>query len=218
MNSKLQYKTFPSYSEFENAKRLCRSCPVGASYDCVVCSVGNKTNPKVVVIGEAPGREEVEKGEPFIGKAGQLLRKVLKENNFTRYNSLITNTIPCRPQDNKFPTDDSIVANCKDVWLREELRLTNPDFLLLVGAKSVKFLLGMDGITRIRGKWIQRKFNNKTINIMPTLHPSYVLRKEYMEDGKQIMQDFKDDIQTVSKLANLRNEIEEISKLADHIF
>lgn len=195
----LQYKQFPTYSEFETAKCQCRSCPVGAAYDCVVPSTGNKTNPKVVIIGEAPGKDEIEKGEPFIGKAGQLLRSVLKENNFTRFNSLITNTIPCRPQDNKFPTDDSIVKSCKDTWLKEELRLTNPDFLLLVGAKSVKFLLNMDGITRIRGKWIQKKFNNKIINIMPTYHPSYVLRKEYMEEGKQIMQDFKNDIKEVAK-------------------
>jgi DNA polymerase len=197
----LAYTQYSTYSSFENAKKLCRACPVGKTYNCVVCSVGNKTNPKVVIIGEAPGKDEVEKGEPFIGKAGQLLRKVLKEKGFTRDNSLITNTIPCRPEDNKFPTDDNTVRTCKDVWLKEELRLTNPDFLLLVGAKSVKFLLGMDGITKIRGKWIQKKLNNKIINIMPTLHPSYVLRKEYMEEGKQIMQDFVDDIQKVSQSA-----------------
>jgi uracil-DNA glycosylase len=213
----LEYKQYPTYFEFQNAKRLCRACPVGKAYNCVVCSAGNTTSPKVVVIGEAPGREEVEKGEPFIGKAGQLLRSVLKEHNFTRWNSLITNTIPCRPQDNKFPTDDSIVKNCKDVWLKEELRLTNPDFLLLVGAKSVKFLLNMEGITRIRGKWIQKRFNNKIINIMPTYHPSYVLRKEYMEEGKQIMQDFRNDIKEVSVKAQLVDQIKEICKMADHL-
>ena len=199
----LEYKHFNTYAEFENAKHSCRSCPVGLVYNCVVCSDGNKTNPKVVICGECPGATEIELGKPFVGKAGQLLRSVLKENKFTLDNSLITNTIPCRPQDNKFPTDDTIVKSCKNIWLKEELRLTNPDFLLLVGAKSVKFLLNMDGITRLRGKWIQKKFNGKIINIMPTYHPSYVLRKQYMEEGKQITQDFKDDIQKVSELAKL---------------
>jgi uracil-DNA glycosylase family 4 len=59
----------------------------------------------------------------------------------------------------------------------------------------------MDGITRLRGKWLHKKFNGKTINIMPTYHPSYVLRKQYMDEGKQITQDFKDDIKEVSRLA-----------------
>jgi len=157
----------------------------------------------VVICGEAPGKDELlcSPPSPFVGKAGQLLRSTLKEFGFTPENSLITNTIPCRPQDNKFPTDNNIVKSCKNVWLKEELRLTNPDILLLVGAKSVKFLLDIDGITRIRGKWIQKKLNGKTINIMPTLHPSYVLRKQYMEEGKQIIQDFKDDIKEVVKFA-----------------
>ena len=197
----LKYKKYLTYSDFEDAKRLCRNCPVGLVYNCVVCSVGNKNNPKVVIIGECPGRDEIEKGEPFVGKSGQLLRSVLKNNKFTRFNSLITNTIPCRPENNKFPTDNSIVKLCKNTWLKEELRLTNPDFLLLIGSKPLKFLLNIDGITRIRGKWIQKRFNHKNINIMPTYHPSFVLRKEYMKEGKQIMQDFKNDIQSVAKIA-----------------
>lgn len=197
----LEYKHYNTYLEFETAKLQCRACPVGLTYNCVVPSDGNKINPKVVIIGEAAGMNEVSLGKPFVGKAGQLLRSILKENKFTSNNSLITNTIPCRPQDNKFPTDDNIVKSCKNIWLKEELRLTNPDILLLVGAKSVKFLLNMDGITRIRGKWIKKKFNGKIINIMPTYHPSYVLRKQYMDEGKQIMQDFGNDIKEVAKLA-----------------
>lgn len=197
----LKYQSFADYAHFDAEKQRCRACPAGKVYNRVVSSCGNKINPIVVIIGECPGREEVEKGEPFIGKAGQLLRSVLKDNNFTRFNSLITNTIPCRPENNKFPTDDNIVKACKNTWLKEELRLTNPNFLLLVGGKSLKFLLNMNGITRLRGKWIKKRFNNKIINIMPTLHPSYVLRKQYMENGNKIMEDFKSDIQLVAKTA-----------------
>ena len=208
---------YNTYSDFEKEKLQCRSCPVGLTYNRVVCSDGNKTNPKVVIIGECPGSTEIEEGKPFVGKAGQLLRSVLREYNFTRYNSLITNTIPCRPENNKFPSDDNIIKSCMNTWLKEELRLTNPDFLLLIGAKSVKFLLGLEGITKIRGKWIHKKFNNKTINIMPTLHPSYVLRKQYMSEGKEIMGYFKRDIQEVSRMANLTDCIKEIVKLCEHL-
>jgi len=202
----ITYTQYNSYSEFETAKKACRACPVGPVYNCVVCSVGNKIDPKVIICGEAPGREEIlhNPPTPFIGKAGQLLRKVLRENGFTKENSLITNTIPCRPLDNKFPPDNEVVKQCKNVWLREELRLTNPDILLLVGAKPLKFLLDMDGITRIRGQWIRRKLNGKVISIMPTFHPSFVLRKEYMEEGKQIMSDFKNDIVKVASQAGFK--------------
>lgn len=201
----LKYEKYTSYEEFEKAKCQCRSCSVGLVYNCVVCSQGNKINPKIIIVGEAPGKDELlaSPPTPFVGKAGKLLRKVLEENNINSSNSLITNTIPCRPLNNKFPNDDSLVIECKNTWLKEELRLTNPDILLLVGAKSLKFLLNMEGITRIRGKFIKKRFNNKTIYIMPTFHPSFVLRKEYMAEGKQILQDFKNDIKNVAVLAGL---------------
>ena len=201
----LQYKQYANYEEFNKAKQACRECPVGKIYDKVVLSSGNTTNPKVVIIGEAAGAEEVLIGSPFVGKAGKLLRPTLAEFGFNDKNSLITNTIPCRPQDNRFPKDDNIVKVCKNTWLKEELRLTNPDIIVLVGAKPLKFMLGLEGITKIRGKWFERKFNGKTIKLMAIYHPSFVLRKEYMQEGKQIKEDFRNDIKNISKMCGFSN-------------
>ena len=106
-------KKYNSYQEFNACKLKCRACPIGLVYDTVVPSDGNTSNPKVVIIGEAPGSDEITQGKPFIGKAGKLLRSTIEQFGFNNENCLITNTIPCRPQDNKFPSDNNLVKNCK---------------------------------------------------------------------------------------------------------
>lgn len=190
---------YTSYSEFEDAKSKCSVCSVGKAYDCVVLSDGCKTNPKVLIIGEAPGSDEVDQGKPFVGKSGKLLRSTLNEFGFRKNNSLITNTIPCRPENNKFPSDSKIVDACVYDWLKEEIALTKPSCILLIGATPLKFLLSKQGITSLRGNWQ----DYRGIPCMPTYHPSYVLRKEYMEEGKKIKEDFISDIRTVAIKAGL---------------
>jgi DNA polymerase len=198
--SDLQTKTFNSYAEFEECKKHCRACPIGKIYDCVVPSDGNKINPKVVIIGEAPGKNEIEEGKPFIGKSGKLLRATLLNAGINESNSIITNTIPCRPENNKFPKDDSIVKNCKNMWLEEEIRILNPDILLLIGSQALKFLLNMKIITKVRGKWFNRRLNDKIIRVMPTYHPAYVLRVMYSKDKQNVKKEFEYDIDTVGKI------------------
>jgi len=185
---------FTNYNDFNNAKSQCRGCEIGKCYNKVVLSDGNTTNPTVMVVGEAAGSSEVDIGKPFVGKAGKLLRATLNEFGFRKNNSIITNTIPCRPLDNKFPTDEQLVRSCCEKWLYTEIELLKPKYILLIGATPTKYLLNLTGITKLRGQWF--KFNG--IDCMPTLHPSYVLRKEYMEEGKLIKQQFKDDIRAVA--------------------
>jgi len=194
-------RTFTSYSEFANSKSACRICSVGNVYNQVVQSWGNKVNPKVVIVGEAPGQDELEQGIPFVGKCGKLLRATLKKYGFNETNCLITNTIPCRPENNQFPSDEKIIHTCKNIWLKNELILLNPDYLLLIGAKSLKFLLGMEGISKSRGIWYKRKINNKSIKLMATFHPSYVLRVQYSVDKKYVLTSFETDIMSVGKEA-----------------
>jgi len=191
---------YKNYTEFDEAKSKCCACEIGKAYNQVVLSDGNKINPKVVFIGEACGAEELIVGKPFVGKAGRLLRATLKEFGFNETNCLITNTIPCRPLNNKFPDDKSLVHSCKEKWLMEELKLLNPDFIVLIGAKSLKFLLNIDGITKERGKFNIIKINNKTVELIAIFHPSYVLRKAYMAEGKEIMEHFRNDIKKVSEI------------------
>ena len=186
-----------NYQEFEEAKLKCRACEVGNVYNCVVPSDGNKKNPTVLIAGEAPGADEVIALKPFVGKAGKLLRKTLNEFGYRKTNSLITNTIPCRPEDNQFPKDSKLVDNCVYDWLQKEIEITKPKYILLIGATPTKFLLSMSGITKLRGQW----FEYRGIPCMPTYHPSFVLRKQYMAEGKEIQKNFAQDIKTVAEKA-----------------
>jgi len=209
------------YQTFEESKLKCRDCFIGKVYDRVVPSDGNKVNPIVLIIGEAPGKDEVSEGFPFVGKAGKLLRRTLNKFGFNKKNALITNTIPCRPQDNKFPKDNDIIKSCVQKWLLQEIVLTSPKYIMLVGATPTRFLLGLTGITKLRGQWHDLWFPNhpselnsppdfnkivtpdfgRLIKCMPIYHPSYVLRKEYMDEGDQIREEFIGDIKEVAKIA-----------------
>ena len=195
---------YDNYEEFEQAKIACRDCEIGLAYNRVVPSLGNKVDPTVIVIGECAGREEVEYGEPFIGKCGKLLRKHLNEYGFRRENTIITNTIPCRPLNNQFPTDTKLVSHCVDQWLAKEIEILRPRFILIVGGKALKNVMGIDGITKNRGSWMTYPKiwePSLEIGVMATFHPSYVLRKEHMAEGPGVLESFKVDIATVSKAA-----------------
>lgn len=194
---------FVDYQSFESSKKLCRCCSIGKVYDCVVPSDGNKSNPKIIIVGEAPGADEIQQQKPFVGKAGKLLRSTLESMGYNNGNSLITNLIPCRPENNKFPSNDTIVNNCMKQWLKKEIFLVKPDIILIIGSKPLKFLLKLNGITAIRGKWYKRKIDSKIIYLMATYHPSYVLRTQYTEEGKIIMENFRDDIRAVALRAKL---------------
>ena len=164
------------YSRFEAAKAQCNACPLRAVYNRVVGSDGCKQHPKVVVVGEAPGADEVTEGRPFVGRAGKILRGALNDYGFRKGNTLITNTIPCRPPDNNYPVDRALVSSCMDRWLRPELSLLQPEIILLLGGKALKAVLGMDGITKLRGQWFHVDIGECHAAVMPTFHPSYVLR------------------------------------------
>jgi DNA polymerase len=192
---------YTSYSSFEMDKSLCTACEIGRAYRKVVLSDGCKTNPLVLVLGEAPGADEIVEGKPFVGKAGKLLRQVLNDNGFSKRNTLISNIIPCRPQDNVFPQDSSLVTKCYDKWLRQEILLTKPRYVILLGAQPLKYVLGLTGITKLRGDYYDLPLPQGFLKCMPTFHPSYVLRKQYMEEGKQIRHQFENDIRGVAKLA-----------------
>lgn len=192
-----------TYEEFNRSKSKCNSCEVGSAYKKVVLSDGNTLDPKVVIIGEAPGANEILEGRPFVGKAGKLLRSTLEKYGFNNSNLLITNVLPCRPLDNKFPKDRNIVKRCVDKWLLEEIRITNPDYILLVGAQPIKYILGLSGVTKLRGSLhsFQVFATGRLIQCMPTYHPSYVLRKQYMSDGAMIREQFEQDIRRIALLS-----------------
>lgn len=185
---------YSSYEEFEKQKILCRECEVGKIYNCVVCSDGCKKNPIVVISGESPGSDELILGSPFVGKAGKKLRTTINQLGFNKENTLITNVIPCRPLDNKFPDDKEMVLNCARRWVFQELMLLKPRFILLLGNQPLNYIAGETGITSKRGQWI----SVVPFQCMPTYHPSYVIRKMYMENGKEVEDNFVNDIKQVA--------------------
>ena len=132
---------------------------------------------RIMLIGEAPGRDEDKIGKPFVGRAGQLLDKMLAAIHLDRAkNAYITNVINWRPPDNRDPTPEE-AAMCLP-FLRRHIELVNPGIIILLGAVAARHVMGKtDGIMRLRGKWLEYHVNGAMIPVMPTLHPAYLLRR-----------------------------------------
>lgn len=126
---------------------------------------------RVMLVGEAPGRDEDMQGKPFVGRAGQLLDRMLAAVGLSRAESVyITNVLPWRPPQNRDPKPDEIAMLIP--FLRRHIALVDPDLLVIMGNTSAQALLGRRGITRLRGQW-QEAADRPTL---PMLHPAYLLR------------------------------------------
>lgn len=169
------YDTMVQLAEHCNS---CHRCELGATRTHAVVGRGNLKAP-IMIIGEAPGQNEDETGLPFVGKAGQLLEKILAAVKLdTEQDVYIANMNKCRPPGNRIPTSDEIAA-CKP-YLLEQIRLVDPKIILLTGATAVKGVTGdKRGITKIRGTWIEWEGRL----CMPILHPAYLLRNPSREQG-----------------------------------
>ncbi|WP_372570897.1 uracil-DNA glycosylase [Ruegeria jejuensis] len=131
---------------------------------------------RVMIIGEAPGRDEDREGKPFVGRAGQLLDRMLDAIGLNRASSVyITNVLPWRPPQNRDPKPDEIGMMVP--FLERHVALAQPDVLVLMGNISCQAVLGKRGITRLRGKWDQAM----TLPVMPMFHPAYLLRQPQMK-------------------------------------
>ncbi|MBN2700581.1 MAG: uracil-DNA glycosylase, partial [Methylothermaceae bacterium] len=132
-------------------------------------------NARLMVIGEAPGADEDRSGTPFVGRAGQLLNKMLASINWPREAVYITNVVPWRPPGNRNPTPEEITL-CLPFVLRA-IDLVAPSAILLLGASSAGAILNTtEGITRIRGRWHTLERPGLSIPVLPTFHPAFLLR------------------------------------------
>ena len=133
-----------------------------------------------MLIGEAPGYYEDKQGEPFVGKAGQLLDKIFASVGLSRQKDVyICNTIKCRPPENRDPLPEEKEA-CKE-FLEAQINILKPRIILLCGRVAVQSILNTNqGITKIRGKWFEGPNMSK---VMPIFHPSYLLRNDSREKG-----------------------------------
>jgi DNA polymerase len=130
----------------------------------------------VMLIGEAPGRDEDLQGIPFVGKSGQLLDRMLAAIGLDRKKVYITNVIPWRPPGNRTPTTAEIEI-CRP-FIERHMQLVNPELIVMIGASSAKMLLQTeDGILKLRGQWQKLKVGEREVEAMATLHPAYLLRQ-----------------------------------------
>jgi DNA polymerase len=140
-----------------------------------LCFARGESNARLMLIGEAPGRDEDLQGEPFVGRAGRLLDRMLAAIGFGGGEAYITNVVYWRPPGNRTPTPQEVQA-CQP-FLERQIELVAPDVLLLLGGAAAKQVLATDtGIMRLRGKWKSYKAGERTIRTMATLHPAYLLR------------------------------------------
>ena len=151
--------------------RRCEQCSLHQRRTRTVYGVG-PINPDVMIIGEGPGADEDAQGIPFVGKAGQLLDKMIAAMGYQREQFYICNIVKCRPPNNRRPQDEEIAA-CLPL-VREQVELVNPKVILAMGATAIRGLLGRSGITSLRGTWF---LYDSRVPLMPTFHPAYLLRE-----------------------------------------
>ena len=165
----------------------CQRCRLGATRQSLVFGVGSP-QARLVLVGEAPGREEDETGEPFVGEAGRLLDRILFAMGLSRADVYICNVLKCRPPNNRDPEADE-VASCEP-FLARQLTAIRPQAIVALGRFAIHTLLQTKvPIGRLRGTWQQYH----GLPLMPTYHPAYLLRnpigkREVWADMKQVMQ------------------------------
>ena len=168
----------------------CTRCPnLVASRTQVVYGVGNPFT-ELLFVGEAPGEEEDLRGEPFIGKAGQLLTKIIGAMEYTRDDIFIANILKCRPDmpegvsGNRKPKPAEM-ATCLP-WLTQQIDLIKPKVIVALGLTAVEGLLGEPRTMRdVRGKWL----DYQGVPLMPTYHPAYLLRNQTLAEKRKVWED-----------------------------
>ncbi len=193
---KLQ-KSSESFEEIWAEVGDCTRCPLHQARTNIVHTDGNRT-ARLMFVGEAPGADEDAQARPFVGRAGQLLTKIIEAIGFKREEVLIGNVNRCRPPANRPPTPEE-AAMCKPFLLRE-IAAVQPDVIVVLGNTAMRNLLDIkQGITRVRGQF--QDYHG--VKVMPTFHPAYLLRdpskkKETWEDLKKV----RDYLDATRKLEN----------------
>jgi len=179
-----------AFAELRQRALACVRCPnLASARKNVVFGVGD-INAQLMFIGEAPGADEDDQGEPFVGKAGQLLTKIIQAMGLTRGSVYIGNILKCRPDTpgqasgNRKPTPEEM-QTCIP-YLHEQIDLIRPRVIVALGGTAVEGLLGKTiGITKLRGQW--RTYRG--IPLMPTYHPAYLLRNQAPSEKRRVWED-----------------------------
>jgi uracil-DNA glycosylase family 4 len=173
--------------------RSCVQCPLHATRTKAVPGEG-ASSARVMLIGEAPGRDEDQRGQPFVGAAGRFLDQMLAGSGVNRSDLFITNTVKCRPENNRPPRKRE-VDTCTSLYLFEQIELINPALIMLLGSVATKKLLGVNSVNEVRGRVIEH--NNR--KYLAGYHPAASFYREDMAEN--IKQDFALLRQELQKLA-----------------
>ena len=174
--------------KLEEELKNCQACPLGSTRTNMVFGKGSDT-ATVMLIGEGPGADEDKQGRPFVGRAGQLLDKILAAAELPPDDIYIANVVKCRPPGNRQPRPEEVEV-CKN-FLREQLKIIAPKIIVCLGAVSTQLLIDPEAkITKVRGNWVKKG----TFLIMPTFHPAALLRDgSKKKDVWQDMQMVRDE-------------------------
>jgi uracil-DNA glycosylase len=167
-------RTAPTLEELRALLERFEGCALKSTATRLVFADGNPA-ARIMVVGEAPGREEDLEGLPFVGRSGKLLDRMLAAIGLDRTNVFIANVIPWRPPGNRTPTPQETQI-CLP-FIQRQIELVNPDVLVTLGNPSTQTLLGKrDGIMKTRGKWFEYDTGTRVIRALATFHPAYLLR------------------------------------------
>ena len=175
--------SMPDLSSLQKFVEGCQRCKLGKTRTNIVFGQGNP-HAELMFVGEAPGRDEDEQGLAFVGRAGQLLTKIIEAIGRKREDVFIANVLRCRPPNNRNPEPDEVAA-CRP-FLEESIRLIAPRVIVTLGTFAAQALLETDeSIGRLRGRWQTAK----GVRVMPTFHPAFLLRSP--ERKKDVWEDMK---------------------------
>jgi DNA polymerase len=162
--------------------RVCVKCPLCQSRTLAAPGDG-KVSARIMLIGEAPGREEDESGHPFVGAAGRFLDQVLEDAGVTRDDLFITNIVKCRPPNNRTPRVGE-VETCTSNYLFEQIEIINPALIVLLGGVAAKKMLGVKSVNEARGRVIEHDGRRYLVGYHPAV-------RFYREDlGEKVKEDF----------------------------
>jgi uracil-DNA glycosylase len=190
----------PAFDALREAALVCAKCShLVRSRTQVVFGVGNP-NAELMFVGEAPGAEEDAQGEPFVGRAGQLLTKIVEAMGFRRRDVYIANILKCRPDmpigssGNRKPTPEEM-RTCLP-WLEKQIELIKPHVMVALGATAVEGLFGATTpVSKVRGRWLS--FHG--IPVMVTYHPAYLLRNASISEKRKVWEDMLQVLERLGK-------------------
>ena len=152
-----------------------KNCALKKQAKNIVFSDGNPKS-QIMFVGEAPGANEDQEGLPFVGRAGILLDKMLEAINLDRKKVYISNIVNYRPPENRRPTDEEIKRYLP--FITKHIEIINPKILVLLGSTAMNALIGNDiVISKMRGKWLEKKFGNCETSVIITFHPAFLMRQ-----------------------------------------